>query len=139
MVVDILGTSGGVPDSGTVLGSVSIANASISTTLQSLFIDFSAFSIAVSAGTRYAIQFFSDNDFSGNVNQHSLYYGGNYAAGAAYTNNGTLGAPPTASHGSDFGFQTYVDASSVPEPTSVAIIGLGLAGLGLSRRRKKTA
>ncbi len=35
------------------------------------------------------------------------------------------------------GFATYIIHSDVPEPATLALLGIGLAGLGFSRRRRK--
>ena len=43
---------------------------------------------------------------------------------------------PSVVHGLDMAFRTYVE---VPEPTTLALMGLGLAGIGYRRHRSKTA
>lgn len=44
---------------------------------------------------------------------------------------------PTAANGSVGGYIEKVEYASIPEPGTLALLGLGLAGLGLSRRRKQ--
>lgn len=39
--------------------------------------------------------------------------------------------------GMDIAFNSYMEPLSIPEPGTFALLGLGLAGMGLSRRRKK--
>lgn len=38
---------------------------------------------------------------------------------------------------SDYYFKTFVCSTSVPEPATLALFGLGIAGLSIARRRNK--
>jgi len=46
----------------------------------------------------------------------------------------TVGADPLALN--SWGLNITTDTGNVPEPTSIALLGLGLAGLGFSRKKK---
>jgi hypothetical protein len=142
LVINLLGTLGPAPDETNSLASLSINESLISTTTAPYFLDLSSLAVFVTAGTQYAIEYFSDNAFTGNVNQYTLWRGGAYAGGQAWTNNGSLGAAPTIAYTSvsDWGFQTYVDTSpaSVPEPGTLELLLLGvLAPLAYSRCQKR--
>jgi hypothetical protein len=83
-------------------------------------VQFRSASTYLSAG-KHAIEFlYFEGSVYGNVELDARAAGGNWAL---------LGA--------EGGIQTLTSVGSVPEPGSVALLGLAAAGLGVARRRKK--
>jgi hypothetical protein len=132
MIVEIL--LGSNP-AGTALISSVLAPASIPSNPSFISVDLSAAAFGVVAGDFLGFRLSSLQNFTGNLNEYRAWGNpsGGYAGGAGtHVRNGV-----PQDRAWDFYFRTYVNTVSVPEPGTLALFGIGLLGMGLSRRRKK--
>ena len=86
--------------------------------------------VAIAAETTYFLVFTSSNNSMG-INGDT---GNGYSRGQVYANSGYGGFSTY-----DYTFRTYSDnafGNNVPEPASMALVGLGLGAAMLGRRRK---
>ena len=137
LVFDLLPVIGGVPDANLAssLATVTINASDVSLTQDDfLGVDLSAFGITVSTGDLLAVALRGTATLSlGDSFLWSRERPRDYEQG--YFRNNTTESWRVV-FDSDFGIRTVVDTPEIPEPGTLLLFGIGLAALGLGRRRR---
>jgi len=124
LTLALLTTLSGTPTS-TVISSVSLSSALNGY----MTFDLSAANITVNIGDVLAFEAFGGYSIGSSSND--------YANGASYFKNPAFGINSyEQSIGFDIFFRSFVSTSTIPEPAPLALLGFGLLGLGIMRKRR---
>jgi hypothetical protein len=112
---------------GTLLGSQSLTHLSTWANGDLLYYGFSHIDIGIGGSYSFALSTSGTSAFGGLI----LVAGGSYSGGDAFSSPG--GA---AVYDLSFRISPAVASGAVPEPSIIALFGLGLVGVGFARRRQ---